>query len=207
MDNAQFFWPILAKNFAELSNLISQFQWKLSGEDFLGNLQIVIFQYRAEKFRLPVRKKVSGAFKLLSTYPLELFEEKTFEKFLHLLWTFFQIISGNWLRKVWPACQNCILRIYKIILKKTVLENKWNFSPFSNIEQEVLGLLSIFFGEFVETTFYVSIGTLYRKKRFIKTNIFPIILENKRNFFETLFQRVCQKRKLQIQKSFFGTFF
>ena len=55
---------------------------------------------------------------LLSTSPWGLFEENIFEKFLHLLWTFFQINSGNWAGKLWPACQNCIHRIYKIILKK-----------------------------------------------------------------------------------------
>ena len=43
---------------------------------------------------------------------------KYFWKVLHLLWTFFQINSGNWAGKVWPACQNCIHRIYEIILKK-----------------------------------------------------------------------------------------
>ena len=66
---------------------------------------------------------------------------KVFASFVDI---FFQINSGNWAGKVWPACQNCIHCIYKIILKKTLLENKWIFSSFSDNEQEGFGFLSIF---------------------------------------------------------------
>ena len=100
---------------ASESKLDSHFQRKLSGETVPENLQIVIFWSTERKNSAGCRKNVSGASKLLSTSPWELFEEKVFEKFLHLLWTFFQIIFGNWAGKVWPACQNCIHRFYKII--------------------------------------------------------------------------------------------
>ena len=79
---------------------------------------MLFFWTPSGKFLAGCPKQVSVAFKLLSTSPWEFFEENFFEKFLHLLWTFFQIISGNWAGKVWPACQNCILRIYRILLKK-----------------------------------------------------------------------------------------
>ena len=55
---------------------------------------------------------------MLATSPWEQVEENVFEKFLHLLWTFFGNTSGNWAARVWPVSQNCILRIYKIILRK-----------------------------------------------------------------------------------------
>ena len=67
------------------------------------------------------------------------FVESIYEKLLHLLWTLFRISSGSWAETVWPAWQNCNLRIYKIILKKT-----WISSSFSDIEQENFGFLSSF---------------------------------------------------------------
>ena len=85
---------------------------------FCKTSNLFLFEYRAENFRLAVRKKSAGLLCCLPTSPWGHFEENLFEKFLHLLWTFFQINSGNWAGKVWPACQNCIHRIYKIILKK-----------------------------------------------------------------------------------------
>ena len=121
------------------SVLMETFGWKFFAKltsCFCLNIERKIFGWLSEKIR--------GAFMLLSTSPWGLFEEKIFEKFLHHLWTFFQINSGYWAGKVWPACQNCIHRIYKIILKKTLLENKWIFSSFSDIEQEGFGFLSIF---------------------------------------------------------------
>ena len=99
LDTERFFWPILAKKVAELSKLDSQFQWKLSGESFCETYKLLFFWISSGKISAGCPKKVSGAFKLLSTSPWKQFEENLFEKFLHLLWTFFRIISSNWARK------------------------------------------------------------------------------------------------------------
>ena len=142
--HSEFFWPILAKKVAELSKLNSQFQWKLSGESFLQNLQIVFVWISSGKLSAGCPKKVRRAFMLLSTSPWELSEENNFEKFLQLLWTFFQIISRNWAGKVRSVCQNCIHRTINSFWKKTLLKNKWIFSSFLDIEQEVFGFMSSF---------------------------------------------------------------
>ena len=52
-------------------------------------LQIVIsFEYWAKRFRLTVEKKISGVFKLLSTCPWEIYQEKFFLKTFQHLWKF-----------------------------------------------------------------------------------------------------------------------
>ena len=117
---------------------------KTFGWKFLAKLTNCFFRISSGKLSAGCPKKVSWASKLFSTYPWGLFEEIFFEMFLHLLWTFFQINSGNWAGKIWPACQNCVHRIYKITLKKPILGNKQIFSSFSDIEQEVFGFLSSF---------------------------------------------------------------
>ena len=82
-------------------------------------LQIVIsFEYRAKRFRLTVEKKISGVFKLLSTCPWEIYQEKFFLKNFSAFVEISRIIYCHWAKKVWRACQNCILRIYRNILKK-----------------------------------------------------------------------------------------
>ena len=69
LDTEQYFWPILEKKVAEKSKLDSQFQWKLPGENLLENLQNVNFWKTTGKSAAVCRKKISGAFKLLSTSP------------------------------------------------------------------------------------------------------------------------------------------
>ena len=89
------------------------FGWKI----FSKLTNCYFFKNRAENFRLAVRNKSAW----LSSCFLPLlgnFLKKFFWKVFAFFWTFFQIFSGNWARKVWPACQNCIHRIYKIISKK-----------------------------------------------------------------------------------------
>ena len=112
--------------------------WILS---FLGNFRVKVFckthkllffWTTSGKVLAGCAKQVSVAFRLLSTSPWELFEEFFVERFLLFLWTFFQTISGNWAGKVWPACQNCILRIYKIILKKKLF---WKTIQFFHLFQ------------------------------------------------------------------------
>ena len=94
------FLPILAKKVAEFSKLDSQFQWILSGARVFCKTYKLLFSWISSgNISAGCPKKVSGAFKLLSTSPWEHFEETFFEKFLHLLWTFFRIISSNWARK------------------------------------------------------------------------------------------------------------
>ena len=142
LDTERFFWPNLAKKVAGLSKLDSRFQWKLSGESFLQNLQSVVFLNIEQKMFGWLSKKKSAG---LSTSPWEQFEENSFEKFLHLLWTFFRIISGNWAGKLWPPCQNCILHIYKIILKKKFFwKTNEVFHHFETVSRKFLASCPVF---------------------------------------------------------------
>ena len=162
--HSDFFWPILAEKVAELSKLNSQFQWKLSGEFFCKSYKLLFFWISSGKFSASCPKKVSGAFKLISTSPWELFEEETFEKFLHLLWTFFRIISGNWVGKSWPVSQNCILRIYGIILrKKNCFGKQLKFFIIFRHWAGSFRLLSQFFDGDVGAAFNVSKITFLRR--------------------------------------------
>ena len=95
-------WAIFSTNsrkkVAELSKLDSQFQWRLLGASLLQNLQIDIFLNFDRKYFGWLSKKVSGAFKLLSTSPWEQFQEK-FSKSFCIFSGLFWIISSNWARK------------------------------------------------------------------------------------------------------------
>ena len=143
LDTERFFWPNLAKKVAGLSNVDSRFQWKPSGESFLQNLQIVIFLNIEQKKFSWLSKKVSGSFKLLSTSPLEHFDEKKFWKVFALFVDFFRINSGNWAGKFSrPVKTAFFVSIQSFWEKKTVLENKWKFSSFLDSEQEVFGFLA-----------------------------------------------------------------
>ena len=154
---SDFFDQFLQKKVAELSKLNSQFQWKLSGEFFCKSYKLLFFWISSGKFSASCPKKVSEAFKLLSTSPWEFFEEKTFEKFLQLLWTFFRIISGNWAGKIWPVSQNCILRIYReIFWKKNCVGEKIKFFIIFRHWAGSFRLLSEFFHRDVGAAFYVS---------------------------------------------------
>ena len=149
-------------------------------------------------------KKISGAFMLLSTSPWELFEENIFEKFLQLLWTFFRIISGNWAGKVWPACQNFILRIYRNVfwkknyfgkqLKIFIIFRHWAGSFRLPVE---------FFDGDVRTAFYVSKTTFPQRTNFFL--IFFFIFGHWAIFFDQFLQKkVAEVSKLDSQ--FHGNF-
>ena len=146
LDTERFFWPILAKKLSELSKVNSQFQWKLSGESFLQNLQTVIFLNNERKGFGWLSETSQRGFQTAFYLSLGTFWKKFFiEKFLHLLWTFFRIISSNWARKIFTG----LSKLHSLYLtnhfeEKTVLENKRNFSSFLDSEQEVFGFLSSF---------------------------------------------------------------
>ena len=67
------------------------FGWKC----FVELTNCYVFEYRAEKVRLAVEKKVSGAFKLLSTPPWEQFEELIFERFCNFCGLFSELFPVN----------------------------------------------------------------------------------------------------------------
>ena len=111
-------WPkvsrgFLRKNSASLSKLDSLYQRKLSEKTFFlcKVYTLLFFGNRAEKLRLAVGK-ISGGFEAAFYLSRGTFRKKLSWKILHLLSTFFSIISGNCAENVWWACQNCILRIY-----------------------------------------------------------------------------------------------
>ena len=147
-----------------LSKLHFIFQRKLSRKNFFlcksYNL-LLSFENRAEKFRLTVVKKSAVFWNCILPLQGNLFKKIFFEKCLHQLWTVFRIISGKWAGKVWPAYQNCILRIYrKVLLEKVrVLESKWIFPPFWDSKQEIFEPVVECFDGDVGIAFYVSMVT------------------------------------------------
>ena len=157
------FWSILAKKVAELSKLDSQFHWKLSGESFLQNLHTVLFlNIEWKTFGWLSEKNLRG-FQAAFYLSMGTFWRKCFGKVFADLWTFFLINSGNWAGKVWPVSQNCILRIYRIILRKNwfgkemklfIIFRQWAWS---------FRLLGEFFDGNVRTAFYVSKRTFQRR--------------------------------------------
>ena len=119
LDTERFFWPILAKKLSELSKVNSQFQWKLSGESFLQNLQTVIFLNNERKGFGWLSETSQRGFQAAFYLSMGQFEKnfllKSFCIFFGLFFGSFPVIEQE---KFLPACQNCILCIYKIILKK-----------------------------------------------------------------------------------------
>ena len=112
-----------------------------------------------KKFGWLSRKKSAG----LSSCFLILHRNILQKKFLKSFCTFAdfsRINCGNWAGKIRPACQNCILRIYRnIFWKKTVFGKQMKFFIIFRHWAEVFGPC-LFFWRFVGTAFYVSIGTL-----------------------------------------------
>ena len=167
LDTERFFWPVLAKKLSELSKVNSQFQWKLSGESFLQNLQTVIFLNNERKGFGWLSETSQRGFQTAFYLSLGTFWKKFFiEKFLHLLWTFFRIISSNWARKIFTG----LSKLHSLYLtnhfeEKTVLENKRNFSSFLDSEQEVFGFLSSFSTGMLELHFTCP-KQLFNEKQF-----------------------------------------
>ena len=107
------FW-IVGKNISRLCNenpgVVVKSGFSFSDETFgekcfsMQSLQFVTFFWKSSrKISAGCRKKISGAFNLLSSSPWEQFVESIFRKLLHPLWTFFRIFSGNWAGKGRPV--------------------------------------------------------------------------------------------------------
>ena len=114
-------------------------------------------EFRAEIFRLAVRKKsvgLSSCFLPLQRNILRKIILKHFCIFCGLFFRSFPIIEQE---KFLPACQNCILCIYKIILKKKHFFGK-QMKIFINFRHwaGTFRLLVEFFDGDVRTAFYVS---------------------------------------------------
>ena len=187
----------MQKKLAELSKLNSQFQWRLSGASLLQNLQIVIFLNFERNYFGWLSEKSRQGFQAAFYLSIGTICRKFFRKVFASLWTFFRIISSNWAGKVWPACQNCILRIYRIILKKkTVLENNWNFSLFSDIEQELFGFFSSFLTWMLELHSRCPKNILTKNSFF--SNFFSL-LDTERFFWPILAKKLAELSKLNSQ--------
>ena len=101
-------------------------------------------EFRVEIFRLAVRKKFAGLSccfqRLLGNFLKKIFL-KSFCSFCGPFFRSFPVIEQeNFARPVKTA----FIVSIKSFWKKTLLENKWNFSSFSEIEQEVFGFKSSF---------------------------------------------------------------
>ena len=146
MDTERFFWPILAKKVAELSKLDSQFQWKLSGEGFLQNLQIVLFLNIERKTFAWLSEKTQrgGAFKLLSISPWELFEENVFEKFVHFLWTIFGSFAVFQRKKFGRPLETAFSVSIENLFKKTFGKTNEIFYHFQTLSRKFSASFQVF---------------------------------------------------------------
>ena len=153
-------WGFVRKISASLSKLDSQFQWKLSGETFCKTYKVLFFLNIERKTFGWLSERRSAGFQADFYLSMGTNWKKINLKSFCIFCGVFRVISGNWAGKVWPACQNCILCIYKIILKKKLFwKTNENFYPFQTLSRSFQHLL-YFFGLFVKIAFYVSIGTL-----------------------------------------------
>ena len=138
---------------------------------------------------------------LLSTSPWELSEENNFEKFLQLFWTFFQMISGNWAGKVWPACQNCILRIYKIILKKLFWKTNEIFHHFQTLSWKFPASFRVYRRGCWNWILRVQ-GNILAKDSFISTFFHFWTLSDFCDQFSQKKERCCQNWTLSFNGDF-----
>ena len=120
---------------------MATFRWK-----FLQNLQIVIFLNIERKNFGWLSEKSQRGLQAAFSFSLGTTWRKYFRKsFSHLLWTFFGsfpvIEQEKFIRSLKTAFSVSIKAFWE---KETVLENKWNFSSFSDLEQKVFGFLSSF---------------------------------------------------------------
>ena len=111
---------------------------------FCKTYKLLFFWTPSGKFLAGCPKQVSVAFKLLSTSPWELFEENFFEKFLHFFGLFFRSFPVIEQEKFGRPVKTAFFVSIESFWKKSVLENNWNFSLFSDIEQELFGFFSSF---------------------------------------------------------------
>ena len=119
MDTEQVFWPILAKKSSGVVKTGFSVSMETFGcKPFAKPTNCYFLEFRAEIFRLAVRKKSAG----LSSCFLLLHGNNLKKIFLKIFCIFCELFFGSFpvteQEKLFPAYQNSILCIYKIILKK-----------------------------------------------------------------------------------------
>ena len=143
-------WAIFLTNArrkkAEMSKLVSEFQGKLSGESFLQNLQFFIFLNIEGKTFGWLSEKSQRGLQAAFYFSMGTIWRKHFSKgfgiFCGPFFGSFPVIEQEKFSR--PVKTAFFVSIQSFWEKKTVSENKWNFSSFSDIEQEVFGFLASF---------------------------------------------------------------
>ena len=162
------FWPILAKKVAELSKLYSQFQWKLSGEFFLQNLQIGIFLNIEWKNFGWLSEKSQRSFEAAFYLSRGTFwRKKLLKSFCIFCGPFFRSFPVIEHEKSGRPVKTAFFVSIKSFWKKTVLENNWIFSSFSDTEQKIFGLFSSFSTGSWSCILRVQGNTLWRTVLFL----------------------------------------
>ena len=162
-----------------------------------------------KKFGWLSRKKSAG----LSSCFLILHRNILQKKFLKSFCTFAdfsRINCGNWAGKIRPACQNCILRIYRNIFWKKNCFWKTNeiFYHFQTLSRSFRPL-SIFLAVCWNCILRVHRNTL-GKKMSLETNTFPFFWDKNWFFFKTLWGKNSaglSKMKFAGPKKNFASFF
>ena len=143
------------------------------------------FENRAEKFRLPVEKEVSGLSSCFLILHKNILQKNVLKRFCFFA-DFFRINFGIWTGKNWPACQNCILRVYRnIFWKKNCFGKQMKFFIIFRHWAEVFGPCLFFWRVCWNCILRVHRNTL-GKKMFFKTYTFALILYKKRIFIRNL---------------------
>ena len=127
---------------------------------------------------------------------------------MHFLWNIFGSFPVNQRKKFGQPLETAFSVSIEKLFKKT-FGKQMKFSIIFRHWAEPFGLLSIFLRGLLELH-STCLREDFREKNVFQSLHFPKISDNKRNFFETLsekFQRVCRKRKLQVQNNIFGHFF
>ena len=128
LDTERFFWPILAKKSSGVVKTGFSVSMETFGcTSFAKPTECYFLEYRAEIFRLAVRKKSAGLSSCFLHLHGNFLKKKLLKSFCIFCGPFFQISPGNWAGKVFPVCQNLIHRIYKIISKKNSFGKQMKF--------------------------------------------------------------------------------
>ena len=135
---------------------------------------------------------------------------KSFLKSFCIFADFFRINCGNWAGKIWPACQNFILRIYRnVFWKKNCFGKQMKFFIIFRHWAEVFGPCLFFWRVCWNCILRVHRNTL-GKKMSSETNTFPFFMDKNWFFFKTLSGKSSaglSKMKFAGPKKNFATIF
>ena len=134
---------------------------KVRGEKFYWQTVFFFFGPRAKNSRPSGKTFQQGCRNSIIRVHRNILRSNVFSSFFYPSWTMSKQFSP-FLDFFRPVCQSCILRVHRYKLSWILFfRRNWLFSTFSDFDQNNLACWQKFFGSFIKTAIYVSIGTLW----------------------------------------------